>query len=121
MRVGIKKSRAKGEKNARIKEILFLSLLALILVFAVRKVFYDGDEPTQAATKMSDTEARICALLSEIDGVGEVRVVGGDDEDGVVVVCEGADDFVVVMNVREAVAAALGTEEKAVKVYRMRD
>ena len=34
-----------------------------------------------------------------------------------VVVCEGANDFQVVMHVREAVAAALGTEQKAVKIY----
>ena len=43
-----------------------------------------------------------------------------ETEEGVksgVVVCDGANDFGVVMDIREAVAAALGTEEKAIKVY----
>lgn len=121
MSVGVTKGKAKGEKKARIREMLLLSVLAIVLVFAVRRVFYDGDESTEPVATLNDAEARICALLSEIDGVGEVRVVVGENGEGVVVVCEGAGDFVVVMHIREAVAAALGTDEKSVKVYRMKD
>ena len=43
-----------------------------------------------------------------------------ETEDGVqsvVVVCDGANDLRVVLNVREAVASALGTQEKNVKIY----
>ena len=58
--------------------------------------------------------------MEEIDGVGDANVIVYEAEDGaksVVVVCEGANNLRVVMNVREAVAAALGTEVKAVKIY----
>ncbi len=59
-------------------------------------------------------------LLEEIEGVGEANVMICENEEGVqsvVVVCDGANDLRVVINVREAVAAALGTEENAVKIY----
>ena len=58
--------------------------------------------------------------LQEIDGVGEASVIVYEKEgdvENVVVVCEGANDLRVVMNVREAVASALGTEQNSVKIY----
>ena len=64
------------------------------------------------------------ALCLEIDGVGNVRVMICEDEDGVesvVVVCEGANDLRVNMDIREAVSAALGTDEKSVKIYQMKE
>ena len=59
-------------------------------------------------------------LLNEINGVGEVDVMIHETEEGVqsvVVVCEGAENLLVNMHIREAVAAALGTDEKSVKIY----
>lgn len=106
--------------DGKIKEILLISVLALTLVFAVWKVFYDGDTKNVISVSGSETEQKISLLLKEIDGVGEANVMICETEEGVksvVVVCEGARDLQVVMNVREAVAAALGTEEKAVKIY----
>lgn len=72
----------------------------------------------------SESEQKLCALLKEIDGVGDVNVMICESEDGVqsvVVVCEGANDLRVNMNIREAVAAALGTDEKSVKIYLMKE
>ena len=106
--------------DGKIKELLLISVLALTLVFAVWKVFYDGDTKNVISVSGSETEQKISLLLKEIDGVGEANVMICETEEGVksvVVVCEGARDLQVVMNVREAVAAALGTEEKAVKIY----
>jgi len=114
-----------GDKNGRIRDILLLSALALLLVFAVWKIFYTGD--TKNVSGMpggSESEKRLCSLLKEIDGVGEVNVMICESEDGVesvVVVCEGANDLRVNMNIREAVAAALGTDEKSVKIYLMKE
>ncbi len=56
--------------------------------------------------------------------MGIVRVMICEDEDGVesvVVVCEGANDLRVNMDIREAVSAALGTDEKSVKIYQMKE
>ena len=67
---------------------------------------------------------KIIGLLQQIDGVGEASIVVCEGEHGVesvVVVCEGANDFCVIMDIREAVAAALGTQERAVKIYQKKD
>ena len=59
-------------------------------------------------------------LLSELDGVGDVDVIVNETDnqvESVVVLCEGAKNLNVVMNVREAVATALGTDEKSIRIY----
>ncbi|MBR4942709.1 MAG: hypothetical protein IKZ28_01650, partial [Clostridia bacterium] len=58
-------------------------------------------------------------LLEEIEGVGDASVIVYENEGtkNVVVVCEGGRDLQVIMNVRAAVASALGTDEKSVKIY----
>lgn len=107
--------------NGKIKDVLLIGGLALALVFAAWKIFYaDEQEDSFSSVSVTANEEKIGRLLSEIDGVGEANVMICETEDGVsgvVVVCEGANDFQVVIRVREAVAAALGTEEKAVKIY----
>lgn len=107
--------------DGRLKDIFLLSVLAFVLLFAAWKIFYTNeDEEAASAVSGSDNEQKISRLLEEIDGVGDANVMICETEEGVqsvVVVCEGARDLQVVINVREAVAAALGTEEKAVKIY----
>ena len=68
----------------------------------------------------SETEQKIGQMLSQMQGVGEASVVICQTEEGVesvVVVCEGAKQLQTVVNIREAVATALGIEQKAVKIY----
>ena len=105
--------------NGKIKDILIVSVLALVLVFATWKIFYT-DEDTVSQSHASETEARVSRLLENIQGVGDASVMICETEAGVqsvVVVCEGASDLQVILNVREAVAAALVTNQSAVKVY----
>ncbi len=112
--------KARINLNGRIKEIVFLCTLAFILLFASWKIFYTEDDVALSAAVESENEQKISRLLGEIDGVGKADVMICETEEGVqgvVVVCEGANDLQVVINVREAVAAALGTEEKSVKIY----
>lgn len=103
----------------RIKEILVVGGLALALLFAVWRVFYAEDGTSVSAT-MSPTEEKVGRLLQEIDGVGNAEVMIHETEEGVqsvVVVCEGANNLQVLIKVREAVASAVGTQEKNVKIY----
>lgn len=101
------------------KDFLLLVVLAIVLIFAAWQIFRkDGSSDTSVAA--TETEEKVIRLLEEIDGVGEANVIVCESENGVesvVVVCEGANDLRVVMDVREAVSAALGTEQKAVKIY----
>lgn len=107
--------------DGRKKDVLLLFTLGFALIFASWKIFYTGEEgKTASVVSGSESEEKISRLLQEIDGVGDANVMICETEEGVqsvVVVCEGAKDLQVVLNVREAVAAALGTEEKAVKIY----
>ena len=111
--------------KGRVKDIILLAILAFALLFAAWKIFRGGE--TQKETKdviATENEKRITRILQEIEGVGDAEVVVCEDENGVksvVVVCEGANDFCVIMDIREAVAAALGTEESAVKIYQKKD
>ncbi|MBQ2768775.1 MAG: hypothetical protein IJF44_02225 [Clostridia bacterium] len=117
---------AKNEKkgffskcNGKTKEILLFCLLAAILLFVAWRLFGGKDSET-ASLEMSETEAKVIRILEEIDGVGEASVMVYETEDGAqsaVVVCEGAERFSVVVDVREAVATALGIPQKSVKVY----
>lgn len=107
-------------KKKKIKDLALLSVLAFILLFASWKIFYGGEDKNVATTSLTDTEKKISALLQEIEGVGEASVMICETEEGVlgaVVVCEGAKNIRVNMDIREAVATALGTKESAVKIY----
>lgn len=115
-----REKRKKFRFNNRIKDICILAVLALVLVFASWKIFGSEKEVEETASALSQTEEKISRLLEEIDGVGKASVMICETEEGVqsaVVVCEGANNLQVIMDIREAVASALGTKEKSVKVY----
>lgn len=107
--------------DGKIKDFLIISVLAIVLLFAAWKIFRTDDtQASHSMVSMSEKEEKVARLLQEIKGVGEADVIICESEEeilSVVVVCEGANDFKVTMDVREAVAAALGTEEKVVKIY----
>ena len=108
------------------KDVILLILMALLLAFAVWQVFgKENSQPTSNTQAMySAEEIKLTELLSQINGVGKVEVMISKTEDGkksVVVVCEGANNLQVNMDVREAVATALGTSEQAVKIYLKKD
>ena len=113
----------KGEKSTismRKKELLLLAVIGIILLLAIAFVFGDNKRTLNEAESLSDNEAKVCALLEQMQGVGDAHVMIYESADGVesvVIVCEGANDLQVIMNIREAVAAALGTQEKSVKIY----
>lgn len=110
-------------KSLRLKEVVLFSVLAILLLFAAWKVF-GSDASKSSTTAMTDTEQKLVAILETIDGVGEVDLMVTETEDGAksaVIVCEGANDIRVVIAIREAVATALGAEQKNVKIYLKKD
>jgi hypothetical protein len=65
-------------------------------------------------------ERKVSSILEQIEGVGTADVMICETEEGVrsvVVVCTGGNDLQTVITVREAVAAALNVEQKAIKIY----
>lgn len=123
--------KAKLSKD-KLRDVLLVSCLALLLVFAVWKIFYtpstasrfssgtSGESTSEVGAAASDKEKSLSAFLSEMDGVGNAEVRICENEDGVLsvaVVCDGAKNILVNSNIREAVSAALGVDEKNVKIY----
>lgn len=121
---GLKKLFSKENKRSqKIKDVLILGALALALVFVVWQTFYKEDAKLVSTITQSENEAKLCGILSKIDGVGEAEVMIYEENGvkSVVVVCEGANNLSVVLDVREAVCAALGTEATAVKIYQLKE
>lgn len=107
-------------QKIKLKETLIIFSIATALAILVWQVFYQQDEETVKVFNGNQTEEQLALLLNEINGVGDVDVMIHETEEGVqsvVVVCEGAENLLVNMHVREAVAAALGADEKSVKIY----
>ena len=123
-------NKANGEKKRissllkrfdnKIKDGTLLFFLGIVVVCVAWLVFHAEEKDDSVPTYATEIETKVVRLLQEIDGVGEASVIVYEKEgaiENVVVVCEGANDLHVVMNVREAVASALGTEQKSVKIY----
>lgn len=117
------KNNVKNIFRSKWKDWLLFGGIALVLLIVTYYVFRDKEEErilTSVQYEQTEAEWKIKRLLEEIDGVGEAEVAVCETEDGVqsvVVVCEGANDLRVIMTVREAVASAVGTQEKSVKIY----
>ena len=104
--------------SSKVLEVIILVGFALILCFALWRVFIVDEPQTKAYS--SEEETKLVALLEAMDGVGEAEVMistNGNGVRGAVVVCDGATRLSVISDVREAVATALGIEQKYVKVY----
>ncbi len=102
------------------KDVLIVGILAIVLIVAIWRIFYTDKKESAPTSTCSENEQKISEILAQMEGVGEAEVMICETEEGVqsvVVVCEGAKNLQVIINVREAVAAALGTHEKSVKVY----
>ena len=107
-------------KRLQTKDMLMICLLGILVLVGVWVFLREDDTSKNVNVGVTQAEQNVSALLSQMQGVGKADVMICQTEEGVqsvVVVCEGAKDLQVIMNVREAVAAALGTQEKAVKVY----
>ena len=107
-------------KRERLKDTLLFVFLGITLFVLAWLVFRGDSEKVETTLNMSETESKVARILKEIDGVGEADVIVCETEEeivSVVVVCEGANDLRVIMDVREAVSAALGTPEKSIKIF----
>ncbi len=122
MDISAQKSKSKTLKlNGRTKDVLLIAVLAFVILFAAWRLFYLDDTAQDSNVDVySDTEKRISEMLRQMDGVGDANVIVCETEEGVqsvVVICDGAKDLQVIMHIREAVAAAVGTQEKDIKIY----
>ena len=107
--------------GGKTRDIVILIVCAVLLLVIGWSIFHSKNNDTAiGAEGYSANEWKAMRILQEIEGVGEASVVVSEDSDGVqsvVVICEGARNISVVMDIREAVATALNTSQKSVKIY----
>ncbi len=105
--------------KAKIRNLAMFFAVGTLLAVLMFQVF-SKEEKSVSNVGNTELETELCMLLQEMDGVGEVNVMIYENEnnvEGVVIICDGANNLQVNMNIREAVAAALGTNEKSIKIY----
>jgi len=118
-------------KNKYVWLVLALGLALLLLPGSVGKQRTEtasapapagaaaAGDPLEASGIPLDTESeRLAALLAEMDGVGDARVLLS--RAGAVVVCAGADRAEVRLAVTDAVAAYTGLGSDRIRVGKMR-
>ena len=106
--------------DIKLKDTALWVIVGVVIVAFAWIVFHAEDTENAIPTYATETETKVLRLLQEIEGVGAASVIVYEKEgdiENVVVVCEGANDLLVKMNVREAVSAAFGVEQKSVKIY----
>lgn len=104
-------------KTAR---ICLLCLAALLLLFAVWKVFFHEAKDSASSYNPTEREARLCMLLSGVEGVGNATAMITEEDGiptGAIVIFEGADSILTRIRVLEITAKALNIEKKQVQVY----
>lgn len=102
-----------------------LIILALVIVLILIVVFYNdtsSDASTGSFSDKTQTEIKLEGILSSIDGVGESNVMvteGADGIEGVIIVCQGADNIMTRNDILNAVSTALNIEKNIIAIYAM--
>lgn len=103
---------------------LLIVLAIVFVLIAIVVIFYDNDESVSAGAvaDKSATEIKLEAILSSIDGVGESDVYVTEDEEGiegVVVICQGANNIMTRNDIINAVSTALNINKNIIAIYAM--
>ncbi|MDE6411814.1 MAG: hypothetical protein K2L02_04680 [Clostridia bacterium] len=116
----MKKESIKNFFNNKTARTVLILLIALLLVFAVYRVFFKSEEKPSNAYEATELEERLSKILSKIDGVGDTSVMVSEEEGkavSAVIVFRGADSILTRMRVIDAASGALGIDRANVLVY----
>ena len=111
-------------KNVEIVIAVILALIAAVAYFVVTAgTSEEKSASTVVSAQMTETEARLAEMISEISGVGKSRVLittgEGSDVIGVIVVAEGAENMTNRVNVIRCVEKATGATVDEIAVFEM--
>lgn len=108
------------------KEKKTLQTVLVILIAAALMIgcyfFVKSKNQPAAVSAYSETESRLCSILSEIDGVGSIDAYVNESDGkitGVILVFEGADRLSVRLDVLKAASVALGIRQSDITIYKM--
>lgn len=111
----------KQNKNALIVLILLVVLIVIAVSLSGGKS-YKLTNTVSGDLNKSDTEIKLERILSEIDGVGQAEVMiseGADGVEGVIVVCDGAQNLMTRNNIINAVKTLLNVKSNNIAIYAM--
>ena len=97
-----------------VKKLETIRYPLLVLMIGLLILLLPGGKKTETA---DGPEASLCAALSDTKGVGRAEVL--ISEHGVVVICEGADDAAVKLDILRAVASYTGFGSDKITILRM--
>ena len=103
-------------KKGRFEKLEKFKYPILMLILGLFLMLLPSGPGTKAA---EDTDALLGQLLSDSDGVGEAEVI--ISESGVVVVCRGADDAKVRLDIIRAIGSYTGFGSDKITVLKMAD
>ena len=114
-------TKLKGVKNL---EIVLAVLLAAVAVVAYVAISVGGGaKKSETQVQMTEAEARVAEVISEISGVGKTRVLitNGADKSvvGVVVVAEGASNMDSRVKMLRLVEKATGATVDQIEIFEM--
>lgn len=92
--------------------VLIIAAVGLVLL-----LMPSGRDTAGAEDRNSGEEARVEAILSQMEGVGQTELLLS--ECGAVVVCQGADDAGVCLRITQAVRCYTGLGADKVQIFKM--
>ena len=112
----------------KIKNVKNIQIIVAILIIAVALIIYSNviskksvkSSSQSGNTVMTEEETRLAAVLSQIDGAGQVSAMITKNDGnivGVIVIAQGADNITVRLRLLDAAATALGVNKNIVSVY----
>lgn len=105
----------------KILKLIALLIVAAVILLSLDVFTQDKDGRRQILDEDGGTESRLCSILADIEGVGQVDVMLQHDEDdkvsGVIVTAQGAGDPVVKNNLIKAVMAVFNISAASVEVF----
>lgn len=112
----------RGIKNIQIIVAIFIIAVALIIYSSVStSLKTKSDTATSGiSSSMSEQEQRLSAILSRIEGAGEVEAMitqNNGEIVGVLITAQGANDITVRLRLLDAAATALGVSKQVINVY----
>ena len=115
--------RLKQVKNVEIVIAVILAIISAVCYFAVSANSSSTASKTVSSVSMTDSEARLSEMISDISGVGRSRVLITTDSEkrviGVVVVAEGAKDTTNRIKMIRCVEKATGATVDQIEIFEM--
>lgn len=109
----------KFDKDKMSKLLVILAVSAII--FLTFSMLGDSSTKHQISDDNGSTEATLCNILSDIDGVGKVSVMIDYDQlgnvSGVIITCEGGSNNVTKNNIIKGVSALFNIPTSNVTVF----